>query len=76
MSYKQTMNATTVANSLDSKDRAAVRSARCVVRDIASTSCLANDAICWPAKTADATDYRSHNTCLAVSLARFYRGTT
>ena len=45
-SYKQTMSATIVANSLNLKDRAAERSARCVARDIASTSCPANVATC------------------------------
>ncbi len=44
--YKQIMSATMVANSLNLKDRAAAGSARCVVRDIASTSCPANVAIC------------------------------
>ena len=44
--YKHIMSATIVANSLNLKDRAAARSARCVARDIASTSCPANVAIC------------------------------
>jgi hypothetical protein len=43
--YEQTMSATIVASSPNWKDRAAARSARCVVRDIASISCLANNAI-------------------------------
>ena len=40
------------------KDRAAVRSAKYVVRDIGSTFSLADVAICWPAKTVDATECR------------------
>jgi hypothetical protein len=36
------MSATIVASSLNLKDRAATRSARCVARDIASTYCLVN----------------------------------
>jgi hypothetical protein len=44
--YKQTMSATIVASSPNWKDHAAGRSARCVVRDIASTSCPADVAIC------------------------------
>ncbi|KFY69205.1 hypothetical protein V496_00436 [Pseudogymnoascus sp. VKM F-4515 (FW-2607)] len=39
-------------------DRAAAMSAKCVARDIASTSYVANVATCWPAKTADATESR------------------
>ena len=50
-----------MASSLNWKDRAVARSARCVARDIASTYCLANVAICWHAKTVDATDYRPFN---------------
>lgn len=64
-SCKQTMSATTVASSLNLKDRAAARSARCVAQDIASTSYLANVAICWPAKTVDATDCRHSNLSLS-----------
>lgn len=59
--YKQTMSATIVASSPNWKDRAAARSARYVARDIGNTYCLANVAICWPAKTVDATDYRPFN---------------
>ena len=61
-SYKRTMSATTVASSPNLKDRAAARSARYVARDIASTSYLANVAICWPAKNVDATDCRPERT--------------
>ena len=43
---KQTTSATIVANSLNSKDRAAGGSARFVARDIGSISCPANVAIC------------------------------
>lgn len=62
--YKQTMSATIVANSLSLKDHAAAKSARCVARDITSTYCLANVAICWPAKTVDATDYKPFHLSL------------
>jgi hypothetical protein len=64
--YKQTMSATIVASSPNWKDRAAARSARCVARDIGSTYCLANVAICWPAKTVDATDYRPFNRDIII----------
>lgn len=37
---------TTVASSVKLADRAAAMSARCAARDIASTFCLANAAIC------------------------------
>jgi hypothetical protein len=56
--YKQAMSATTVASSPNWKDRAAARSARFVARDTGSIYYLASVAICWPAKTVDATDYR------------------
>jgi hypothetical protein len=56
--YKQTMSATIVASSLDLKDHAAARSARCAALDIGSIYYLASVAICGPAKTVDATDYR------------------
>ena len=65
-SCRRTMSATIAASLPNLKDRAAVRSARCVARDIASTSCLANVAICWPAKTVDATDCKPS----ALSLSR------
>ena len=67
------MSATTVASSLNLKDRAAARSARCVARDIASTSCLANVAICWPAKTVDATDCRPSNLLLSRKRPHQFR---
>jgi hypothetical protein len=73
--YKQTMSATIVASSPNWKDRAAARSARCVARDIGSTYCLANVAICWPAKTVDATDYRPFNL-LSALISRMGRAGT
>ena len=45
-SYKRTMSAITVANSLGLKDRAAARHARSVVQDTGSTSYPADVAIC------------------------------
>jgi hypothetical protein len=66
--YKQTMSATIVASSPNWKDRAAARFARCVARDIGSTYCLANVAICWPAKTVDATDYRPFNRDIIIHI--------
>ena len=59
--YKQTISVTIVASSLNWKDRAVARSARCIARDIASTYCLVNVAIYWHAKTVDVTDYRPFN---------------
>ena len=53
------MSATTVASPPKLEDRATAWSVKYVARDIASTSCLANVAICcWPAKIVGATDSR------------------
>jgi hypothetical protein len=73
------MSETIVASSLNLKDHAGARSARCVVRDIASTYCLANVAICWLVKTVGAIDYRhsksvtQHIPC-HIFRECFYRG--
>lgn len=62
------MSATIVASSPDSRDRAVARSARYVARGIGSTYCLANVAICWPAKIVDATDYRAFPRDIIIDI--------
>lgn len=54
------------ANSLNLKERAAVRCVRLVAQGIGSTYCLGNIAICWEAKVVDATDCRTLNLCTEV----------
>ena len=70
-SCKQIMSAITVTSSLNLKNRAATKSAKCVTRNIANTSCFVNVAICWPAKIVDVTNCKPSN--LLLSRKRFHQ---